>query len=149
MEFKLSVECTYILDITYHNISNKPLIIYLHTICNVLHSITSIYLCLKCLISYSMQSTLRTQYLNGNNFIIYKLQISLHLSTFIGLLYKMCSLFFFGLGYKVIFDETSTNISNTIANIFNWNILIKLSWTKIYLFIFNTSVLDYLSWNWL
>ena len=149
MEFKLSVVCTYILDITYHNISNKPLIIYLHTICNILHSVTSIYLYSKCLISYSMQSTLRTQYLNGNNFIIYKLQISLHLSTFIGLLYKMCSLFFFGLGYKVIFDETSTNISNTIANIFNWNILIKLSWTKIYLFIFNTSVLDYLSWNWL
>ena len=127
MEFKLSVVCTYILDITYHNISNKPLIIYLHTICNILHSITSIYLSSKCLISYSMQSTLRTQSLNGNNFIIYKLQISLHLSTFIGLLYKMCSLFFLGLGYKVIFDETSTNISNTIANIFNWNILIKLN----------------------
>ena len=127
MEFKLSVVCTYILDITYHNISNKPLIIYLHTICNILHSITSIYLSSKCLISYSMQSTLRTQSLNGNNFIIYKLQISLHLSTFIGLLYKMCSLFFFGLGYKVIFDETPTNKSNTIANISNWNTLITLN----------------------
>ena len=96
MEFKLSVECTYILDITYHNISNKPLIIYLHTICNILHSITSIYLCLKCLISYSMQSNFRTQSLNVNNFIIYKLQISLLLSTVIELFHKMCSLFFFG-----------------------------------------------------
>ena len=96
MEFKLSVVCTYILDITYHNISNKPLIIYLHTICNILHSITSIYLCLKCLISYSMQSNFRTQSLNVNNFIIYKLQISLLLSTVIELFHKMCSLFFFG-----------------------------------------------------
>ena len=123
--------CTYILDITYHNISNKPLIIYLHSICNILHSITSIYLSSKCLISYSMQSTLRAQSLNGNNFIIYKLQISLHLSTFIGLLYKMCSLFFLGLGYKVIFDETSTNILNTVSNTSNWNTWIKLNFETI------------------